>query len=1209
MAAPTPRKPRRTKGRHRKPAKPTNWLGVGAVGVGLAAALVTGQGVAAADTADSSTSQDDSSGAGTDSGGETEAGEPADAPSISAGADDDDTDDDIDPDDDTDFGDDTDTDLDDDTDTDLGDDTDLDDNTDTEAVTDDGADAELEPLEEADDPEIAPAFAQPNAIDESAVELSSPQPFSDETSVAEEPPPPVDDSTDLIVIEEANSDDTADVSGALNDSDGPTTATESDNPDEEADNAELEAAVTEMSRELLRQLGITPDGNSAPTSPVGMLLQALWVSARRNEDPFIALARAVGPVAEMVGEAVLAEVSRSIGWIPGVGTVMYGVSAIFNASALVAAVVRGDQDDIFDEIHDLARDFVGMIPIVGAPLAADMYGGINAASGMAALFGVPGSTPFRALAAAPMGALAAGVPLAAPAPGTAEWYFQGVLALAVKRLAGWPGGPWNFTDFTNRQTDWTLDLANDQLEAVLAGAAPGSPARWVPDLQGILGLFFVSAIPGYTFVDTLNAMGDFLNRVAPPFTIAPGAGTFGVITPYKMMGAAVVGTATVLKNMLNGVYDPVLIEIDIIKATTGAVVTEADLNDFDSLLAKVAAAQTAAILGLGDGGAFHEPERAWDVILPAWTPQQVNPFTLVTYVGLVAVYKRFQEMAVLLKFDTWTTYDSWLYTINLGSVNSQSQYAAGTFHVEDDFGRDVTWFGVSQGGTYVSEGGALVTINTSNGGFTYTNTLPGAAFFHKATSENEADRYDIVYIPVESADGVRYTLPFKILIIDGTNANPTTSAPTVGAPDALGVVRGKINASDSDGDTLTYTLVGSSVNGLDGNSAYTKNGSGGNGGIVTINATTGDFTYVSSATADATQSFQVRVGDGHHGSATVTVTVTNVTTINPANVTKPAQYIVTGSVPIPPADAGIFTGFSLGTPPAKGIIATFNPNTGAFTYIRDSSLGHSTTADDVVTIIGTDANGRTVTLRLNVQPDVPNTAPTLTLTQAPTVGTLSGTTQTSTGKLTYSDADGDAPIWPTSVTSSRGATVTIAADGTFTYTSNLSIAQRHAAARIGAAGSTYNGVNLTAYQDAFTMTVADGFGGTAQLTVVVPIYAINSSPSLGLGPLVCAFTSCTITITTTDPDGDDLSGGLNTSNNGNGDPWYTLERGSVTVNAGNQHTMTWGGNTNGLGTQQTGDQRYTVYDGHYRVTNGVVDTSYFARAWVDWHDTTRTMGN
>ncbi len=56
--------------------------------------------------------------------------------------------------------------------------------------------------------------------------------------------------------------------------------------------------------------------------------------------------------------------------------------------------------------------------------------------------------------------------------------------------------------------------------------------------------------------------------------------------------------------------------------------------------------------------------------------------------------------------------------------------------------------------------------------------------------------------------------------------------------------------------------------------------------------------------------------------------------------------------------------------------------------------------------------------------------------------------------------------------------------------------------------------------------------------------------------------------------------------------------------------MTWGGgNNNGAGTQQTGNQRYTVYDGYYRVSNGVVDSGYFSRAWVNWSNTTRTTGN
>lgn len=797
---------------------------------------------------------------------------------------------------------------------------------------------------------------------------------------------------------------------------------------------------------------------------------------------------------------------------------------------------------------------------------------------------------------------------ATPEPGTSAWYFQGTLARAIYRLLGWPGTPRNFVDITNHQTDQSLDTADNQLDDLATTAPFGSQARWLPDLISLVSFFFVPLPQGSTFTDKLNAMGDFLNRVVPPFTIEPGADTLDVITPYKIMGAAVVGTATVLQDMLNGIYDPAQWAIDVIKTTTGATVTRADLSDFDSLSGKVIAAQAGATLtgGLVDGGAYYDTDRAWEVTLPTWTADQVNPFTTITYIALVGIYKRFQEMAVLTPFTTNTTYDSWLYTISLGSQSTRSEYAAGTFHAVDPDGNGVDFFGVSQGGTYTSEGGALVTINTAGGGFTYTNTLPGAAFFHRATSENEADRYDVVYIPVKSADGVEYTLPFKVLIIDGTNANPTATH-TAGGPDSLGVVKGKVTGSDSDGDTLTYSLVGSSVNGLSGNSAYTKNGAN-NGGIVTINPTTGDFTYVSTSTAGGSQSFQVLVSDGHYGSVVRTVTVTNTTSITPANVNTSTQNVVTGSVPTSTNLPGVFTGYALGTAPTKGTVTSFNPVTGTFTYTRNSGLGHTTTPDDVVTVIATDAAGRTVTLQLAVQPTVPNATPTVVLTTQPTVGTLSGTTQTSTGKLTYSDPDGDAPVW-TTATSSRGATIAFAADGTFTYTSNLTVAQRHAVARIGAAGSTFNGVALAAWEDAFTATVADGFGGTAQVTVKVPIYAINADPTISTNSPACGFGTCTVTATTTDPDGDDLSGSLNTSNNGNGDPWYTLARGSVTINAGNQHTFSWTGNSNGLGTQNTGIQTYTVYDGHYRVVNGVVDSGYFARAWKTWNNTSTSTGN
>ncbi len=675
---------------------------------------------------------------------------------------------------------------------------------------------------------------------------------------------------------------------------------------------------------------------------------------------------------------------------------------------------------------------------------------------------------------------------AAAAPDDDVWL--AVTQRALNRLMGWPGTPRNFVDLTNYQTDQTLDSADDQLDSLATSAPVGSPAQWLPDLINLAGAFFIPAVPNFTFTDSLNALGDFLNRVVPPFDIAPGAGALDVISPYKIMGAAVVGTATVLDDMLNGIYDPAQWEIHVIKATTGADVTESDLNNFTALSAKV-------VVGiLADGGAYMHPERAWEVTLPTWTADQVNPFTIGTYVALVGIYKRFQEMAVLTTFTTSTTYESWLYTI--GSGSSRSQYAAGSFHAVDPDGRAADFFGVSQGGTFTSEGGALVTINTADGGYTYTNTLPGAAFFQRANSENEADRYDTVSIPVTSADGVEYTLQFKIQILGETNSAPGSSYnQNNNTIDALGVVRGSVAGTDSDGDTLTYSLVGSSVNGLTGNSAYTKNGVG-NGGIVTLNPG-GTFTYVSTSTAGTSQSFQVQMTDGHGGSTITTIAVQNVPTLTPANVNTSTPYVVTGSVPASTNLPGVFTGYTLSTAPTKGTVTSFNPATGAFTYT--SSAGRVTTNDDVVTVIATDANGRTVTLRLAVKPSVGNSAPvgtgvtTSAPVGSPTYNPLGGPSdeQNTTGTLHASDADGDTVTFAAGTyTTANGGSITVNANGTFTYDKNVF-------APFGVHDSYWHDHAVPGDPgDTFTVNVSDAYGATTAVTYSIPIATLNAVPTL-----------------------------------------------------------------------------------------------------------------
>ncbi|PQD97779.1 hypothetical protein CYL16_25645 [Mycobacterium sp. EPG1] len=1182
MAAASPRKPRRTSGRHRKSSQHAQWLRAGAVGFGLAAAIISGQGVASADTDDTSASRDSSASeasgkrssiAGRPSAGpdQGESSSPADGAGDDsgdqpAGGDDDDAGS-------------AELDLDDE----LVEEEEL---VDDEQESQTPVDDDLPSDTSTDDGENSTPYQKPDAAGRSSAATGSGTP-----APASEPESEQTGDTPSSETPAGDTDDESDPTETPDDS-AESPADSDDSEDGEELPEEVKAAVREWVDKILRSIGRAPvDGQPAAPVSLDEVLQGLWLSNRNNQT-----SRSFSEFMEGLGERMLGQGAVSVGWIPVVGSVMYGANFLSNLGALSAAIKRGDSADIADELRDLGRDLIGMIPIVGAPTAALLYEMEMSAAELASA----GPAGAGAAASQRMSAVAMAA-LAAPPVGSPE-HFLAVLQRAVTRLATWPGTPRNFVDITNYQTDRTLDAADDQLDGIVANTPPGSAASWVPDAQSLFGLFLISAIPGYTFSDTLNAMGDFLNRVVPPFKIADGAGTLDIISPYKIMGAAVVGAATLLKDMMNGIYDPVQWEINIIKATTGATVTAADLQDFDALALKVVGGI------LGDGGAFTHPERAWNITLPTWTEAQVNPYTVGTYVALVGLYKRFQEMATLTTFTTWTTYDSWHYKNALG------MYAAGTFHaVDPDGGSIVFRADGTLGKTYTTEGNALVTINTTGGGFTYTPPalwdpkVQNDAFFHRGTSENPEERFDWVTVEAYSADGVPYNIRVGIEILPGSNAVPVHTGTQNLGTDALGVFKGKITATDSDGDPLKYYLVESSVNGLSGNSAYTKNGAG-NGGIVTLNEN-GEFTYVSNATAGANQSFQVRINDGHHGNTVVTITVPNTTTITPANPNTATQYYYSGTVPNSTNKPGTFVSYTLSGTPAKGTVTSFNPTTGAFTYHRNESLGHSTTANDIVTVIATTADGRQVTLHLNVLPSVPNTAPTLTLTTAPTVGTLNGTTQTSTGKFTYFDADGDAPIWPTNVTSSRGGTVTIAADGTFTYTSNLTVAQRHAVARIGAAGSTFNGVALNAWEDAFTVTVSDGFGGTATQTVKVPIYAINANPTLSVPGLTCGFGVCSVTITTTDPDGDNLSGSLNSSNNGTGSPWYTLSRGSVTANSGNGHTMSWTGNSNGAGTQQTGVNRYTVYDGYYRVTNGVVDSSYFARAWVEWNGTSRSFGN
>jgi hypothetical protein len=96
-------------------------------------------------------------------------------------------------------------------------------------------------------------------------------------------------------------------------------------------------------------------------------------AARRETVDGSAINTADADTAEAEREAADAEFNRTIGWIPILGTIYNGASLVADVLELSTAVLAGDFNDIADEIGDIMIDVVGMVPVVGAPLAAVLH--------------------------------------------------------------------------------------------------------------------------------------------------------------------------------------------------------------------------------------------------------------------------------------------------------------------------------------------------------------------------------------------------------------------------------------------------------------------------------------------------------------------------------------------------------------------------------------------------------------------------------------------------------------------------------------------------------------------------------------------------------------------------------------------------------------------------------------------------------------------
>ena len=344
-----------------------------------------------------------------------------------------------------------------------------------------------------------------------------------------------------------------------------------------------------------------------------------------------------------------------------------------------------------------------------------------------------------------------------------------------------------------------------------------------------------------------------------------------------------------------------------------------------------------------------------------------------------------------------------------------------------------------------------------------------------------------------------------------TNHDPKITAVSMVPPQASnGTVLGLVKATDADKDSLTYSISGSST------------GTSAKGGSVYVVSTNGLFTYtptlearnaaaVKGAPSSAkTDTFTVTVTDAQGNSVSQLVTVKigalaagDTTPTSPNRnpkiswlkmVAPDASGTVYGFAAASDADKDSLTfsigGSSTGTSANGGDVHVFGV-TGLFSYTPTQAAQHaaavkgapSSAKTDTFTLTVTDGQGGSVSKDVTVKVLPANKVP---VKVDPTVNAPDANGVV-TGTLNVTDADGDTLTYTAS--KAKNGTVSVAGDGSFTYTPTAKA--MHAASVPGAKPS--------ALTDVFTVKVTDGHGGSVTQTVPVTIKPANTDPVVASG--------------------------------------------------------------------------------------------------------------
>ncbi|SCX26589.1 VCBS repeat-containing protein [Mycolicibacterium fluoranthenivorans] len=444
-------------------------------------------------------------------------------------------------------------------------------------------------------------------------------------------------------------------------------------------------------------------------------------------------------------------------------------------------------------------------------------------------------------------------------------------------------------------------------------------------------------------------------------------------------------------------------------------------------------------------------------------------------------------------------------TVTVGKPNTTSGVVTGTVK-----GSDVDKDPLTYSAPASTTKGSVV-INATTGKFTYTPTVQARA---AAASNDAADKQDSFVVTVTDVHGASGTVIVPVAI--DPNSVPTAAAPTVNAPNpTTGVVTGTVKGADADKDKLTYSTP-----------AVTAKGK------VTINATTGAFTYTptqaareaaaGSDIADTQDSFTVTIKDAQGASTTAMVTVDISPNKAPAGVTvslggaNSATGAILGAVNATDPEGGPVK-YTVGATATKSKV-TIDANSGALTYTPTAAARHAAgltvgaVTEDSFTVSIADTKGAVTTQLVTVTILPFNTAPTAN----PAPGKPNTTTGVVTGSINGADADKDKLTYSVATSTTKGDLTLDSATGRFTYTP----AQ---AARLAAGAAP--AIDDPARSDSFTVTISDAYGGTITKTVNLVVDP-NNAPTGAISTVGTPNPTTGVvtgTVKATDPDKDKLT--------------------------------------------------------------------------------------